>query len=85
MDWSAIPSDKGNTSEMKHCGCKEKCFEKGECWGHLEGVLCKHLQEKDLPGRKCASICGKDSQLVAVYTTKRERDALLKADQSQTD
>ena len=21
------------------CGCKEKCFEQGKCWGHLEGVL----------------------------------------------
>lgn len=31
---------------MKICGCKEKCFEKGELWGHFSGILCKHLSEK---------------------------------------
>jgi len=25
------------------CGPKEKCFENGECWGHLEGGMCKFL------------------------------------------
>ena len=38
--------------EMRHkksdpntlCGPKEECFENGECWGHLEGVMCKFLE-----------------------------------------
>ena len=32
---------------MKLCGCKETCFERGECWGHLAGVMCKHQSEID--------------------------------------
>ena len=30
---------------VRLCGYKEPCFERGECWGHLAGVMCKHQSE----------------------------------------
>lgn len=32
-------------STVRLCGYKEPCFERGECWGHLAGVMCKHQSE----------------------------------------
>jgi hypothetical protein len=31
------------------CGPNENCFEKGEHWGHLKGVMCKFLADKGKP------------------------------------
>ena len=28
------------------CGMNETCFERGKCWGHYAGVMCKHLSEE---------------------------------------
>jgi hypothetical protein len=62
---------------MKLCGRNEECFENGECWGHLEGVMCKHLSEKEIGG-EIKSICFKSKEETKVYTTDREyKDILL--------
>jgi hypothetical protein len=36
-------------SEAK-CGKNEPCFEKGNCWGHLAPIMCKHLREEERDG-----------------------------------
>lgn len=59
------------------CGCKEKCFEQGKCWGHLEGVLCEHLEEHDVSPMVSVSVCGITKKIVAPYSTKKEYDALI--------
>jgi hypothetical protein len=53
-------------SLTKLCGCKEPCFEVGEQWGHLEGVLCKHSSEKPLNGEQVGT-CGKTGEVVRYY------------------
>jgi hypothetical protein len=60
----------------KLCGCQESCFERGECWGHYEGVMCKHLGEKEIDSI-CESICELDNSLVDTYTTHFEYATLL--------
>lgn len=61
---------------MKLCGCKEKCFKNGECWGHYEGVMCKYLGEKDF-GDEIKSICSKTGKEVLLYTTDVEHKSAL--------
>ena len=56
---------------MKICGCKEKCFEKGECWGHFSGVMCKYLSEKKQKD-KHSSFCMKYKEFVTTYFTNKE-------------
>lgn len=56
---------------MKICGCKESCFERGDLWGHLSGVLCKYLTEEDVTwGTR--SFCSKFKRFVNSYSTKEE-------------
>ena len=63
---------------MKLCGCKETCFERGECWGHLGGVLCKHLTEKeDGTGNGLITFCKKFNTPVETYDTKAQYDQLI--------
>lgn len=56
---------------MKICGCKEKCFEKGELWGHLSGVLCKYLSEKE-NNETVKSFCSKFNEFVNTYSSEFE-------------
>ncbi|MCK9279238.1 MAG: hypothetical protein M0P71_01230 [Melioribacteraceae bacterium] len=58
---------------MKKCGCKEKCFKRGEQWGHLEGVMCKHLGEDSSGG-----VCLKDLSRINVYINKLEYEKITK-------
>lgn len=51
---------------MKICGCKEECFEKGELWGHLSGIMCKNLSEKEQCGYP-KSFCMKFKKFVECY------------------
>lgn len=53
---------------MKLCGCKEKCFENGKCWGHFEGIMCENLGETEINGEH-KSICSTTNEEVLVYTT----------------
>ena len=53
---------------MKHCGCQEPCFERGPQWGHLEGVMCKHMTER-VDNTSC---CGKNNEDTVVYTTEAQ-------------
>jgi len=59
------------------CGCKESCFENGECWGHWEGVMCKHLGEREI-NNQIVSFCVKKQIEVLQYTTKIEYDSIHK-------
>jgi len=68
---------------MKLCGCKEKCFESGEQWGHLQGVLCKHLYERDVGRNKSISKCDVDNSVVIPYSTNEEYLQLNRAMQHQ--
>lgn len=52
---------------MKKCGNKEECFEKGECWGHFEDEMCKHLGENDFN----VSICYKTKEPVELYEKEK--------------
>jgi hypothetical protein len=52
---------------MKLCGCKETCFETGDMWGHLSGVMCKYLGESTN-----SSICVKDDTMVDTYFNRNE-------------
>lgn len=56
---------------MKRCGCKESCFVRGEHWGHYEGIMCKHLSEKNKKG-----FCLINKHEVLVYTTDKEYNLL---------
>lgn len=56
---------------MKMCGCKEPCFENGECWGHLQGVMCKYLGTETKE-----NVCSKTMEDVTAYLTKDEHDKL---------
>lgn len=56
---------------MKICGCKEKCFEKGELWGHFSGVLCKNLSEKE-KNKTVESFCLKFDEFVKTYSSELE-------------
>jgi hypothetical protein len=51
------------SDKIKKCGYKESCFEKGTCWGHLEGVMCKHLGE---------DTCLKTKEEIKLYTSEKE-------------
>lgn len=59
------------------CGPNEPCFEQGKCWGHLEGVMCEHLEECDEILQGLRSICGITKKMVRPYSTKREYDTLI--------
>lgn len=57
------------------CGPNEVCFEKGECWGHLEGVMCKYLSEGEN-----GFVCKKINIFIKqhnVYTTHKEYKRIL--------
>jgi hypothetical protein len=56
---------------VKLCGCKENCFEVGACWGHLDGVLCKNLGEKEIDN-EIKTICFTTKEKVNLYTTEEE-------------
>ena len=56
---------------MKICGCKEKCFEKGECWGHFSGILCKNLSEKE-NNKTVECFCLKFDEFVKTYSNELE-------------
>ena len=63
---------------MRLCGYKESCFEKGEQWGHLEGVLCKHLSEKeDGVGNGLISYCRKLNTPVEPYDTNAQYEQVI--------
>lgn len=55
-----------NELRLKKCGCKEKCFKKGEMWGHLEGVMCECLSEKCIQNTP-KSFCLKYNEFVETY------------------
>jgi len=58
---------------MKICGCQEKCFEKGELWGHFSGILCKNLSEKEKEKNKTVeSFCLKFNEFVKMYSSELE-------------
>lgn len=57
---------------MKLCGCKEKCFEKGDMWGHLSGIMCSNLSEIVTNG----SYCIKFHCEVNAYFNKQEYQKL---------
>jgi len=57
---------------MKLCGCKELCFKEGTVWGHLDGVMCKYLGEKEIGDGKTKSKCFLTNELVILYTTDKE-------------
>lgn len=72
--------------EMKLCGCEETCFERGECWGHLGGVMCKHLTEKeDGAGNGLITFCEKFDTPVEAYDTKEHHDRLISDRQKTKD
>ena len=72
--------------EMKLCGCEETCFERGERWGHLEGVICKHLSEKeDGAGNGLITFCEKFDTPVEAYDTKEHHDRLISDRQKTKD
>ena len=56
---------------MKICGFKEKCFEKGELWGHFSGILCKNLSEKK-NNKTVESFCLKFNEFVKTYSSELE-------------
>ena len=63
---------------MKLCGCKEPCFERGECWGHLEGVLCEHLIEKeDGAGNGFIDYCKKINEPVYRYENNVQYEMIM--------
>lgn len=55
----------------KLCGCQEECFERGQCWGHFEGVMCQHMSEREIDG-EIKSICYKTDEVVDCYTTEAQ-------------
>jgi hypothetical protein len=61
---------------MKLCGLKEKCFENGECWGHLDSVICKNYGEDKING-EIKSICFISKEEVLQYTTEKEYKRIL--------
>ena len=69
---------------MKICGWKEQCFERGECWGHLEGILCQYLSEKeDGYNNGLISFCKKFNEFVSIYDTEIQRERLMKNELNQ--
>ena len=56
-------------NNVKICGWKESCFENGKQWGHLEGIMCKHLGE---------DTCLIDNQEIEFYGSQKEYDKILK-------
>ena len=63
---------------MRNCGCKEKCFEKGELWGHFSVVLCKNLSEKEKDGI-VKSFCLKSNEFVNSYSTELEYKKIMES------
>ena len=64
---------------VRLCGCKEPCFEKGEQWGHLQGVMCKHQSEVDNDtGNGTVCYCLKFKERVEHYSNSYEHEHLLK-------
>jgi len=64
---------------MKLCGCKEKCFVRGELWGHFSGTMCEHLGERDTNKPELItednpygieSYCCLDGELINPYFTQ---------------
>ena len=64
-----------------NCGHKEPCFEKGEQWGHFEGVMCANLYEKDWyeNGVRTSKVewCGKYDCSVQSYSTQLQHRKLI--------
>ena len=56
---------------MKMCGCKESCFERGDLWRHLSGVLYKYLTEEDVAW-STRSFCSKFKRFANIYTNSEE-------------
>jgi hypothetical protein len=56
---------------MKLCGNLESCFVRGECWGHLEGIVCAYQEE-----REEGITCGKTKEQVQAYYSKEEYEEL---------
>ena len=66
-------------NKLKLCGCKESCFENGDdIWGHLGGIMCKHLSERN---QDCTNIivdcCIKDNIEVQSYFTQNEYNTII--------
>ena len=56
-------------NNISFCGPNEPCFEKGECWGHMEESMCKHLDEK--PNNQ--AFCNKTQKNINHIYTKTVR------------
>lgn len=68
------------------CGYKEPCFEKGEQWGHLEGVMCKHQSEVDNDtGNGTVGYCLKFKVKTAHYDNSYRYNQLKKKEKGEND
>lgn len=78
------PDKQEGSCNLKHCpldklcGCKETCFKRGGQWGHFEGVMCHYLYEERDENGCFTNHCHKTKEKVAMYTTQKELDELLK-------
>lgn len=64
---------------VRLCGCKEPCFEKGEQWGCLADVMCKHQSEVDNDtGNGTVGYCLKFKERIEHYSNSYAHEQLLK-------
>lgn len=69
---------------VRLCGYKEQCFERGECWGHLAGVMCKHQSEVDNDtGNGTVGYCLKFKERVEHYSNSYAHEQILKGTDSK--